>query len=742
MKRIACMLGLAAAAWAAGTAAWEMNTYQDFVRGRFDGLSLSRDGRLTVAPRMETLFSSDQPVVWSVARGRGGALYLATGHRGQVWRVDASGTSALEWTAAEPEVFAITVDAAGALYAGTSPDGKVYRIAGGKAEEHFAPGAKYIWSLAFAADGALFVGTGDQGRIFRVTGAGKGEPWYETGQSHVTCLAFDRQGRLLAGSEPNGILYRIEAKDKAFVLYDSNMPEIRSILPAPDGSIYAAALGGAMGKRAAAATAAASTAVAAPAVSAATTSITVTDEAQGGVEIRPKPEVPKPAAVTAAPAAPTILDLTGVEKTALYRIHPDHTVETLWTSKEENIYDLALSGGDVLFATDAQGRIYRLGADRKAALVAETKEGETTRLIDDGGRLLASTGNMGKLFRLGSETGTKGTFESPVHDAGAVARWGRLSFRGELPAGTKVALRTRSGNSARPDRTWSDWSEPVEDPRGVPVASPNARYIQWKGELTAANGKSPVLDSVTLAYLPQNTPPVVRSVQVSAQATTAGGTKPAAAQSAPGAVYSITVTDTGEAGASSAGTPTQTISRAGGSQIQVSWQAEDTDGDRLLYHVYFRGEEEQRWKPLKLNYQEASLALDGDILADGKYLIRVVASDSPSNSPGTAREAELVSAPVLIDNTPPVVALGAPRRVEKMLEIDADVTDAAGAVRRAEFSLNAGPWTQIAPEDGVADSARERFPVRIGNLPGGEHLLVIRAYDSAGNAGLAKVVLR
>jgi hypothetical protein len=61
------------------------------------------------------------------------------------------------------------------------------------------------------------------------------------------------QGRLLAGTEPNGILYRITAKDKAFALYDSSLPEIRAIVPMPDGTVYAAALGGSVAKRAQAA---------------------------------------------------------------------------------------------------------------------------------------------------------------------------------------------------------------------------------------------------------------------------------------------------------------------------------------------------------------------------------------------------------------------------------------------------------------------------------------------------------
>ena len=45
-------------ALASGTQAWEMSSYSDFLRGRFDGISLSREGRLSLAPRMETVFCS------------------------------------------------------------------------------------------------------------------------------------------------------------------------------------------------------------------------------------------------------------------------------------------------------------------------------------------------------------------------------------------------------------------------------------------------------------------------------------------------------------------------------------------------------------------------------------------------------------------------------------------------------------------------------------------------------------
>ena len=718
---------------AATTAVWEMDGYQDFLRGRMSGLSITPDGRLMLGPKLDTFFPSDQPQIWSVAQAPDGSLYLGTGNRGRLIKVDAAGRGSVVWSADQPEIFAVAVDRAGVAYAGTSPDGKVYRIENGKATEYFAPGERYIWALAFAPDGALFVATGQQGKIFRVTAAGRGEIYYETGQTHVTCLAFDREGRLLAGSEPNGILYRVTGSPaKGFVLYDANLPEIRTIVPLADGTIYAAALGGSVARRTGAASGAVQSTggmLVAPPMS-----ITVTD-AQAGPSLSPKPEAPKPAAAApAVTAATSVTEVSGVEKSALYKILPDNTVETLWSSKEENIYDVvAETGGTLLFFTDAQGRIYRLDPrpDRghQATLVAQSNEGDAMRLIaSQRGGVLAATGNAGKILRLEAGPGSNGWFESPPHDSGTVARWGRLTWVGDLK---NIAFRTRAGNSARPDATWSDWSEPLNDPAKSLITSPNARYIQWRAEFSGAAS----IDSVRIAYLPQNTPPTVRSVTVSAQPSSA-------AKSAVGStVYSVTVTDTAD-GSAPAGSQGQTLSRPTGQQIQVAWQADDPEGDKLSYSLYFRGEDEREWKLLRANITENTYLLEGDVFADGRYFFKVIASDRPSNPADQARQAELVGPPVLIDNTPPQVSAVAVRRTGTTVEIDIDAEDRASALRRCEYSVDAGPWLPVEAVDGVTDSARERFLIHMDNLPAGEHLIVIRAYDSAGNAGLTKVVVR
>jgi len=434
-------------------------------------------------------------------------------------------------------------------------------------------------------------------------------------------------------------------------------------------------------------------------------------------------------------------DTTPVEKSAIYRINADNTVDTLWSSKEENVYDI-LTGADgqLYFGTDASGRIYRLTGDRKLTLVAQTNEAEATRLLQWKGALLAATGNMGKIYKLGA-SGVRGTYESPVFDAGSVAQWGKLRWQGENGPGARldaIALRTRSGNSLRPDPTWSDWSEPLRT--GSQITSPNARFLQYQAELS---GSGVSLENVSAAYLPQNNPPIVKSVTVLTTMTPAGASgKAASTASAATTPYSVTVTDTGDSTpVSSTGTPTQTLSRAAQQQLMISWQADDPDGDKLVYEVDFRGEGERDWILLKKDLHENTYTIDGDALADGRYFFKVTASDREANAPASAKESDLVSSPVLIDNTPPVIRIQSAKRAGAGADINFEAQDSASALRRAEYALDAGPWTPIAPVDGILDSPSEEFHLHIDTVPAGEHLLVIRVADSGGNTGLAKVSL-
>jgi len=742
----AILLAVSLPMLAASPQAWEMSSYEDFLKGTPTGLSVGRQGRLQLAPKPNEVFASSQGAIWAMARAADGTVYLATGHGGKLFRIAPGGQGEVIFTAPEPEIFALALDTQGRVYAATSPNGKIYRIENGRASEYFRPWTRYIWTLAAAPDGSLYAGTGDQGRIYRITGPGQGELFFDTEQMHVTALALDAKGRLFAGTEPNGILYRVDARDRAFALYDSALPEIRAILPSADGSLYVAAMGGSLVRQQSAAGGSTPQVSSGIQVTAPTATLTVTEEgAQRSQPPQPKPAPTQQAAPQQAEVAQQpLIEYPGVEKAALYRIAADNTAETLWSSKEENLYDVALNGNRVFLATDNNARVYELGRDRKTRLLTETREGEALRLLADGAGLLVATSPAARLVRY-AEAAAEGEFESPIHDATTVARWGRVSWSMELCASCRVALRVRTGNSPRPDKTWSDWSEPLVTAEGSAIPNPNARYVQWKATLTGAAGKSPVLDSVRLAYLPQNMPPEVKALTVSALASSVAipAAKPsAAAQPA----YSITVTDTGEEGASSSsGTPTQPVTRSSAEQIQIAWSGADQDSDKLSYKIEFRSEGQSGWTFLKGNLGDSTYLVDAESFADGRYQFRVTASDAASNSAAAARESDIESAWILIDRTPPAVTVGAPRRIgpsNQSVELQVEARDGASPLTRCEYSLNAGPWRGIDAADGVIDSPSEKFALRISNLPAGEYLLVVRAYDSANNAGVARTIVK
>jgi hypothetical protein len=370
-------------------------------------------------------------------------------------------------------------------------------------------------------------------------------------------------------------------------------------------------------------------------------------------------------------------------------------------------------------------------------LLAEPGDGESTRVLKAGSVLYAGLSSPARLFAFDTRAAGEGSYQSQVHDSTTVARWGHLQWHG---AGSGVVFKTRTGNAARPDATWSAWSAPISSAEDALIKSPPGRFIQWRAEWPAHS--TAVIDAVDVPYLPQNTPPVIHSITVSSIIGT-NTAKAAATTASSSSAYSVTVTDTGETpGTSSGTTASQTASRLQTTQTQVSWQADDPDGDKLVYSVYFRAEDEKEWQLIRSRMFENTLLLDADVFADGRYLFRVVASDAPSNAAQYARNTELLSTPVLIDNTPPLVTPGPPRRNGTSLDIDIDANDKTSPLRRCEYSLDAGLWQPIEAVDGITDSPHEQFHLRLDKLRPGEHLLVFRVYDSANNAGLAKVVLR
>jgi hypothetical protein len=715
---------------------WETRTYEDFRKGTLSNLSLTSEDRLVLAPRFESVFNSEQPFIWATAADSKGNIYLGTGHDGKVFKVDSSGKGEAIADLAELDVFAIAVDAKDAVYAATSPNGKVYKIEpGGTPQTFFDPEDKYIWSLAFDRQGRLIVATGDKGVIYRVGTDGKGQVFYDTDETHVISLAVDREGNVIAGGDPKGYLYRISPDGKAFVLYDSGMREVHAVTVAPDGTIYAAVVSSRPGLSPS------SVPILVPDASSrgeATVTISLAAEsaAAQAIEVTATANDSGPAS-SGSSASSSRSNADSMTQTAILEVLPDGVVNTIWRSSSEMVFALLPRGDRLLFSTGSKGRIYSFQKPRFTTLLVESTEEQTTTLLQVGNKVYAASSNMGRLFNLGDALAATGTYESSVRDTEAISSWGKVTVKSETPQ--LVQISTRSGNTGSPDKTWSDWNRVDGD--GA-TSSPKARFVQWRAVLRADSGRSPSLNSVTVPYMQQNFRPEVTSLDVLPSGVTLIKQQALTSTGAPaGPQDAATARATARAGLPGIiKVPPRRSLQKGAQSFQ--WVAIDKNDDALQYDLYYRADGAANWNLLKKNVEDSFYTINSDTLPDGTYLVRLVASDSLSNTPESALPGERESRPFTIDNTPPEVTAKQDGLSGGRVRIAIDAADSTSTLTQAEVSVDAGEFRTIFPKDGITDSKHESFLWQSDMLSPGEHVITCRVYDQNDNVGLSKLVVR
>jgi len=720
------LLDVGAVARAGQPVIWELTGRAELLKGDARGVSISDTGVLMLAPNLTELFKTEQAFIWSSAVDNQGNVFLGTGHDGKIFRVTPDGRGTLLYDAPELDVTGLAVGKDGALYAGTSPDGKVYRITpDGHADVYFDPPDKYIWSLAVLPDGALAVGTGDSGKLYRVRTAGaspESSLLINTTQTHVISLAVTSQGDLIAGTDPGGLVLRISSDGKAFALFDAQLREIHALAPAADGSIYALALSDQASSGRLTITPTPAPAPSEGATPSTNVTITAVDESGATLQQQPQP-------------ARSRTDVSN-SRSAVFRILPDGAADVVWSSPTVTAFAIApgLQPGTVLIGTGDKGRIYSVTNDGRDTLLLQSTEGQISSFIVRGGQVLAASSNQGKLFRFGSDLVSEGSYESPVRDAKLISSWGRIWWRG---AGS-ADLQTRSGNGERPDATWSDWSPAYRDTEGNQISSPRARFIQWRATLRAGRGDaSPSwIEDVNVAYLPRNVAPEVLSI--TALPIGVGLQQVAQLQIDPNVESSGL--DPAIFGAVPQVPPRRFYQRGARS---FQWQAEDRNGDTLEYAIYYRALNESTFRLLKDKLRDNFFTIDGATLADGRYIIKIVASDGPDNPPGQALTGERLSEPIDIDNTPPVIrAVGSPQVSGDRIKVVFQADDATGKIKKADASLNGGSWIPVFPDDGIADSGHEQYTIDFRVPTTGEQTIALRVFDTSGNVGTLSVTAR
>ncbi len=707
---LALCLCAAGAALAAAGQAWVLRARADFNDARLDSTTIAPDGRITLSPDVVRLGEASQPFLWCLAIDPKGRIHAGGGNEGQVLRFS-GGAVEMVFDAPELEIHAIAFDAAGRLYAASSPDGRVYRVSEGASPEVvFDPEATYIWGLAFDGAGNLLVATGLPGRVYRVSAAGKTETILEAREDHIRTLVADGRGGFYAGSDQGGVIYRISPEGKASVLHDTPMREIAA-LAVMDGDVYAAAVTPAPRGRGVIEG------------RGPVTRVRVTPEGGGEVqeEGEPQQEAAQPRQQPPQPEA---------FQGAIFRITPQGYARKIWESRDAlPLSLLPMRDGTVLVGTGDRGRLLALSPGGDASELASVAASQVNALLPGPeGSVFAAASNLGGVFQVSGAFAREGTVVSGTRDAGFTSLWGALTWGADTPGGTEIAFEVRTGDTEEPDATWSDWSKPYTAPDGAIIDRPAARYLQWRATLRSHGDATPVLKGVQIHYLPENMPPEVESVEVQN----------------PG----VSLQPSGSPGGSEEGAepqprrsspPKRSFQRG---MRSVSWKATDANNDPVRAEVQYRAEDETAWKTLKAGVEDDFFAWDSTAMPDGVYRLRVIVSDAAANPPGKGLTGARESIPFDVDNTPPIVSEVKARFSSKAAEVTAAVSDTFSVVGETAYSVDAGDWTIVLPQDGIADAARETFRFTTKDLSPGEHSIVVRARDRAGNVSSGKVVVR
>lgn len=770
--------------WAVTASHWVHTSEADFKPGTFHNVVATNLGDLKLSRAVKTLLEQDPKIgaVYALAEASDGSIYAGTGPQGVLLLIKGDKVSTLAELEDGTSVFSILIDQQGRVLLGTGGSkGRIYRIEkpGDKPQVIFdADDVQYIWSLAQTPDGNLYAATGPEGQLFEIKPDGSRSVVLDSDQNNLLSLISDGKETLYAGTDPDGLVYRVNRKTReSFVLYDAAETEVAALAMDAKENLYVGTAEATEQTETAEEAAAKEQVgrpeggpggvpiqaeppaepepppavpnpnpgqpdpipkklVIFPADARDARSTRNSDEGPGNKpkppgpgnpgEPNPRPQPPGAGSKPAAPATPPQqgINTTGTgqaraEGNAIYKIDPNGFVTEIFR-QPVLVFSIVEHEGTLLVATGSEGLVYQVNpAAEETVVIAKVDPKQVTALLPTrDGRIVMGLANVGGLAVMGSGYASQGSFTSAVLDASQISQFGKIELHGSLPAKTSLKVATRSGNVKEPTETsWSKWSADQPATEFVQSDSPSARFLQYRLTfITTADGTSPIVEDVDVAYLMPNLPPQVTGVKV-----TVGGKNTPAQPAAE----------------SEGGGP---VSPPSGRIQTITWEAADPNSDALVHSLYYRNGRKAPWILLKEKLKEPTFEWDTRSVADGRYEIKVIASDTAANPVGQGKSAGRVSDPVLVDNTPPVIGEVKSAVSASQVRVDVKAVDRTSTVTAVDFAVDsAQDWQAATPSDKMFDSPEAAANFTAVNVTPGPHQITVRATDARGNQGFKNV---
>jgi hypothetical protein len=699
----------------------------DLLKGKIENVVVDSRGTIQLSSDWESMVDEFEDV-WSINSivVSGGTVYVGTSPNGGIYKYslgkltkiypekseekpagkktkekkdakepgDANTVEDEEYLSNE-HIFAMTTDVSGRLLAGISGDKcRLCRFKNNKYEVILElDDDKYIFAIALDNSGNIYLGTGPEGRVYQLDPSGKKSKLiYDSLDKNILSLAAGKDGFVYAGSDSRGLVYKINPHTKtATVLYDSEQPEITALLFTENGDLHAAATSAKI--------------VQAQTKFAAQLPLTGRPEAtpvkppgttEGGLKLKIANITAIASKTPAKRPTPTRPPTRPGEASYIYKITKDGFVTDVF-SERAVFFCLAEKDKKLLVGTGNSAQLFTVEpASEKQAIIYDDKQASQITAINVHRDVVyLGTANPAKLIKLSSGFASKGTYTSDLIDADQPAQWGKLQIEADIPHGCKVQVASRSGNVKDVnDPTFSDWTQLVEVTQPVQLRCPLGRFCQYKLVLQSEDDSlSPVIREIAVASSVPNLAPKVQSVSISRV-------------SAPG--------------------------KQG--EFKISYKAEDDNGDKMIYKIDFRKVGRTNWIELKDDLEADNFEWDGKTVEDGRYEVRVTASDERSNTTTTKLTGTRISEPVVVDNTAPVIKKHSIDKKSKTITLKLQVSDEFSAIGRLNYTVDSNEkWIGTMPDDLVYDTTDEDFTIVIDKLKAGEHIIAVRITDSVGN---------
>jgi hypothetical protein len=738
---LSCLL-LSSSAMAVKTSHWAHTTEADFKKGNFHGVVASNLGDLKLSRQVKSLLGQDPHVsaVFALAQAPDGTIYAGTGPEGILLSVKDDKVSTAAEIGEHANIFSLLMDSKGRLLIGTGGEkGQILRMdrAGEKPKVIFSSDdVQYIWSIIETPDGLLYAATGPNGQLFQISPDGSSKVVFDSDENNLLCMLSDGKDELYIGSDPNGLVYRVNRKSgEMFVVYDAPEDEVSALVRDADGNLYAATAEAAGAE--AEEVAAEMEQVGRPESERRDTALPsqpprapeppeVPSPAPGDplpipksvrplsmlVQVEPEPHEPDTAPPTSneeesPQRLPQVMDEEEApsQGNAIYRIDPQGFITEVFRQRV-SVFAMIEQSGRLIVATGDEGEVYQVDplAEETLVLAKADSKDVLALLPARDGRIFLGLANSGEIATMTSGYAAEGTFISPVLDATQISRFGKVHLRGTLPEGAALKIATRSGNVEESNAPgWSKWSDDLPAAEFVQVPSPSARFFQYRLTFASDAGKAtPVVEEVNVSYQMPNLAPRVRAITLPKN--------------------------------------DEEKDRRGTGKITLQWIATDANEDLMEYSLYYRRSLASDWILLKDRIKDPTYDWDTKGVGDGRYEIKVQASDVAVNETGAGKTGARVSDPILVDNTAPLIGDIAQSVESDTATIKLTAVDRASTVASLEYAVDSSEnWQLVLPSDKIADSPEEAYEFKVPHLPAGAHQIMFRASDAAGNRAFESI---